>query len=139
MRSFASHATVQAWRHSPSTKRMTVPLGPGGPGGPAGPAAPGGPGSPFSPWEAFSSQAESTRGASSKTMINERTCMRSPTEVRSGMRTVVYARKRAPPWRHSPMRGALGGADPFGGWHGSAVQTLHHEHVTHAKGPGAAG
>ena len=55
------------------------------------------------------------------------------------MRTAVYARKRAGPWRHSPMRGALGGADPFGGWRGSAVQTLHQEHVTHAKGPGAAG
>src|SRR5215831_18621482 len=27
IRSLASHATVQVWRHSPSTKRMTVPLG----------------------------------------------------------------------------------------------------------------
>src|SRR5262247_2267463 len=27
IRSLASHATVQVWRHSPSTKRMTVPPG----------------------------------------------------------------------------------------------------------------
>src|SRR5215472_7098417 len=50
IRSFASHATVQACRHSPSTKRMTVPLGPGGPAGPAAPAGPAGPASLFSPW-----------------------------------------------------------------------------------------
>ena len=61
------------------------------------------------------------------------------------MRTAVCARKRAGPWRYSPMRGALGGADLFGGRRGSAVQTLRHggRHVgrhLHAKGPrGAAG
>src|SRR5262245_10038837 len=75
IRSLASHATVQAWRHSPSTKRMTVPLGPTGPGGPA---APGGPCSPFSPWgpaTCFSSQAESAKSANSRGIINTRTCM----------------------------------------------------------------
>src|SRR5262249_13043158 len=68
-------ATVQAWRHSPSTKRMTVPLGPTGPAGPAGP---GGPCSPFSPWgpaSCFSSQAESAKSANSAGVINTRTCM----------------------------------------------------------------
>src|SRR5262249_34662061 len=65
MRSFASHATVHAWLHSPLTKRIIVPgpAGPEGPGGPGGPAGPGGPWSPFSPLEAtFSSQAESAQG-----------------------------------------------------------------------------
>src|SRR6266481_8876516 len=46
MRSLSSHATMQAWLHSPSTKRMTLPAGPVGPGGPAGPASPA---SPFAP------------------------------------------------------------------------------------------
>src|SRR5215510_4498399 len=42
IRSLASHVTVQIWRHSPSAKRMTVPLGsPAGSGGPGG-WAPGG-------------------------------------------------------------------------------------------------
>src|SRR4051794_16843929 len=31
MRSLSSHASVHAWRHSPSTKRITVPLMPVGP------------------------------------------------------------------------------------------------------------
>ena len=48
IRSLASHVTVQIWRHSPSTKRMTVPLGsPAESGGP-GAWAPGGPSLPFS-------------------------------------------------------------------------------------------
>src|SRR5262245_39398806 len=76
IRSLASQATVQAWRHSPSTKRMTVPPGPAGPAGPAGP---GGPCSPFSPWGpascGFSSQADSAESANSTGIINRRTCM----------------------------------------------------------------
>src|SRR5215470_15109190 len=75
IRSFASHATVHAWRHSPSTKRMTVPPGPAGPAGPAGP---GGPCSPFSPWgpaTCLSSQAESAKSANSRGIINRRTGM----------------------------------------------------------------
>src|SRR6266576_6060514 len=83
IRSFASHATVQAWRHAPSTNRTTVPLGPAGPGGPAGPAGPGGPGSPFSPCVAacFSSQAESARGANSKPTMNQRTCIGASLDI----------------------------------------------------------
>jgi hypothetical protein len=42
MRSLSSHATIQGWRHSPSTKRMEV-LSPAGPAGPGGPSGPGGP------------------------------------------------------------------------------------------------
>src|SRR5258705_2652981 len=125
MRSFASNATVQAWRHSPSTKRMTVPLGPDGPGGPAGPAGPGGPGSPFSAWETFSSQAESARGASSKTMINQRTCMRSPRGYQFRKPGQQSAREKV------LGRGNIFGndqcasrADLFGGLRGSAGQTL---------------
>jgi hypothetical protein len=44
-----SHATTHGARHSPSTKRTTVPLGPAGPAAPAGPSAPAGPGSPLGP------------------------------------------------------------------------------------------
>jgi len=49
MRSLSSHATIQGWRHSPSTKRMAV-LSPAGPAGPGGPSGPGGPWSPLSPF-----------------------------------------------------------------------------------------
>lgn len=54
MRSFSSQATLQAWRHSPSTNRMTVPVGPAGPAGPPGPAGPRSPSLPASPFSPFS-------------------------------------------------------------------------------------
>src|SRR5258707_3200686 len=82
MRSLSSHATTQAWLHSPSTKRMTLPTGPAGPGGPAGPASPA---SPFAPLIVLgASEQLPNANAAVKTTTADHPCRQIPPHRHAG-------------------------------------------------------
>ena len=93
MRSLSSHAIVHACRHSPSTKRIIVPLkptGPAAPGGPGGPGDPGGPWSPFSPRATSFSPQPDTNTDSSMAAMNHLTC------IVCAPRIVSWGQKKGP-------------------------------------------
>src|SRR5262245_27608963 len=97
MRSLSSHAIVHACRHSPSTKRIIVPLkptGPAAPGGPGGPGDPGGPWSPFSPRATSFSPQPDTNTDRSAAAMNHLTGMRLPCHL-LGQRIGPDAKPRA--------------------------------------------